>query len=289
VSPALPVRRNPASGRREDVQARMIAEWTHCSVRFWIQRVQRTPRPASPAPRREPIRHEPAPLQRVDDLAASRIADLGTASIRAGLGSLAAMLLLPLAGPNLRVTEWAGTLGAGLVVLGISLARIAESARAKLRVPHAIRRLAVGIPLHTGALRDGRLGLASQPGTVFRHADRLRVRLVAADLHNGARVPSPVPARHRLQLATSIILLRAAHGRRRVAPYGFLIYGAEHVRIDLDPALAREVEDTAEEVRASFSLPSAPPRNHFSAPRCRGCPFRDKCPDRLGPHPARGT
>jgi CRISPR/Cas system-associated exonuclease Cas4 (RecB family) len=265
--------------RADDVSASELFEWAHCAVRYSLERVKRLP-PSNP--REVPVTEDAASGARQAHRSVTEAEALArVARAAAGLGAAALVLMLLLGlgarthGPVDATREWAGALGAGLVMAAVCLLRLAGGVQHRASIPAGVRLLATDMGQNrTSTMREAALGIVGRPDYVFLHRERTKVRLVAAEVKPHS-VPTRIPRKHLLQLAAGVLLVRAAH-RRRAASFGFLVYRDRQVRVDLDEELREEVADAADAVR-QLRAGAEPRRNHRSAKRCAICPFRDVC------------
>ena len=128
-------------------------------------------------------------------------------------------------------------------------------------------------------LRDPALGLRGRPDYLIREG---------GEGGDAAVVPVEVkPSRHSrrlyesdaVQLGAYLLALRATHADR-AARHGYVRYAGRTFRVELTAALEARVREIVAAVRAGRSA-AVVHRSHDVPARCRNCPVREACDERL--------
>jgi CRISPR-associated exonuclease Cas4 len=129
-------------------------------------------------------------------------------------------------------------------------------------------------------LRDPELGLRGRPDYLIREG--------AGGGGGAAVVPVEVkPSRHSrrlyesdaVQVGAYLLALRATHGAR-AARHGYVRYAERSFRVELTTALEARVREIVAAVRAGREA-AVVHRSHDVPARCRNCPVREACDEKL--------
>lgn len=123
------------------------------------------------------------------------------------------------------------------------------------------------------ALYDAELGLSGRPDYLVREG----AGLIPVEVKSSRVSDAPYDA-HIYQLAAYCLLVQRCYGRRPA--YGILHYPNRTFAINYTPALENELLETLAEMRRLGRRKDVA-RSHELGARCRGCGYRDQCPQRL--------
>ena len=154
-------------------------------------------------------------------------------------------------------------------------------------LPPSLGRVPEVVASDTGAaasvlLRDPVLGLRGRPDYVIEERTAAAggddVRLVPVEVKPSRR-SGRLYENDALQLAAYLVAARATYGAR-AADHGYVRYASGTFRVVLSAELEARVRAVVATVRAGRTAPVVH-RSHDVAARCRNCPVRERCDERL--------
>jgi|Deesub1362A_J573_1020465.scaffolds.fasta_scaffold02154_11 CRISPR-associated exonuclease Cas4 len=122
------------------------------------------------------------------------------------------------------------------------------------------------------ALFDPSLGLTGRPDYLIRRGGRI----IPVEAKSRRAPAQPYPS-HLLQLAAYCRLVEVVYGAR--PPYGILKYADRSLALPYDAALENLLVETLRAMQRAAGQELH--RSHQEARRCRHCPYRDPCEERL--------
>ena len=129
-------------------------------------------------------------------------------------------------------------------------------------------------------LRDPTLGLRGRPDYLIEErapgGDTVLVPIEVKPSRRSARLYET----DEVQLGAYLLLVRATYGADRAASYGYVRYAARTFRVELNAALEARVQAIVAAVRGGRSA-AVVHRSHDVPARCRNCPVREACDERL--------